>query len=448
MGPGLWTTTLTLHLGAATAAPPDASCKGCNILWIVVDTTRNDRVGAKGVTPAIDKLAARGTRFPAAFSQGPSTMVSVSSYMSGRYPLSTGMDFDVFNRETNWHPCSPELTTLAEVLKTKGYKTVGYTANKLLSRGIQWDLGVHQGFDTWTSGDDAAVTTQALGSLEQLKGGPFLLYVHLMGPHHPNPQLPGFEGRRGPAPVPPIEAVDHVYGKVNKGQMSLTPAQEGHLRKLYDDALWEADGRVGQILAALDAKGLGGKTLVVLTSDHGESLGEQHNGKPVWGHGHALTRDLLEVPLVLAGPGVPVGKGQAGQVAELVDLNPTLIDLLGIPQEAAWGWQGSPLVGKNQVKGTTALASRGVSPNRQLAGRDLSQRVEFVETAKRWWTWSIDGSPEGAQKPTPAGPAQAAMQSLLQTHWDNARPPGSPAPTSGDVDAETLRQLQELGYMQ
>ena len=111
------------------------------------DTTREDFVGpneeGRSHTPNLDRLGARGLVYEHAYAQGPDTMVSVSSYMTGRYRLNTGMDFTTFNREQNFHPLAEEVTTIAEVLKAEGYRTRVYL--DALIAAHRWDLDLTKG---------------------------------------------------------------------------------------------------------------------------------------------------------------------------------------------------------------------------------------------------------------------------------------------------------------
>ena len=95
----------------------------------------------------------------------------------------------------------------------------------------------------------------------------------------------------------------HLYG-CERGR-ELTEQEERYLKALYADDVWAADREVGKVLDHLESLGLADETLVIFTSDHGEELGEEINGQTVWGHGGALRRGLLGVPLTIAGPGIP-----------------------------------------------------------------------------------------------------------------------------------------------
>jgi arylsulfatase A-like enzyme len=138
------------------------------VVWIVIDTTRADRVGCfggpKNTTPHIDALCQRGLSFAEAYSQAPATMLSVASYMSGRYRRSTGIDFMLWE-DQDFHPLSPEITTVAEALKGAGFQTIALTANPSISKashaqGAAFDLDYDQGFDVWRYATDDEIAAQ------------------------------------------------------------------------------------------------------------------------------------------------------------------------------------------------------------------------------------------------------------------------------------------------
>jgi len=435
---------------SATTPALAAPCDDCNVLWLVIDTTRADYMGMygnpDGNTPRLDQLAARGTTYEQAWTQGPDTMVSVSSYFTGRRNRNTDMDFTIFNRGADFHPMSEENTTVAEALASNGFKTVGMTANMVIAGGVKFDLNVQQGFQTWKKGTDREVADFGVQQLDALQDERFLLYLHMMGPHHPNSRAPGFESRRGTFSKSLPDAENHIYGEVNKGKRGLTDEEARYLRALYADALWEADAHMGRILDKLRATGLDKKTLVIVTSDHGEALGDIHNGKPVWGHGHALKEPLLHVPLLVAGPGLPKGAREETQMVELVDLAPTVTNYLGIPEDPNWKWEGDPVFGPGASEGTTSISDRGI-PGKSNAGiRTLTHSVMWWEAANRWFYMDLTAGADAEEKHIQATTEHKRLQGILQDYMTTADPPTR----QGDIAApegDTLEALRMLGYV-
>ncbi|MBA2306173.1 MAG: sulfatase-like hydrolase/transferase [Acidobacteria bacterium] len=267
---------------------------GSNVLLITIDTLRADRVG-RGLTPAIDRLAARGRTFANVRATAPLTLPSHVSLMTGAIPPVHGVreNGQVFNRK---------IPPLARVLKEEGYRTGAFVGAYVLNRRF----GLDDGFDTY---DDAVrrdasraeqLEAERLGgevvdaALNWMQPGstPFFMWVHLYDPHAP------YE--------PPAE-----YLKKGGGNG-------------YDGEVAYADAQVGRLLDALEARGLTGSTVVVVTGDHGESLGEHGEAT----HGMLAYDATLRVPLVItpaAGPG-----GRDDTPRSLADVAPLVLHEAGL----------------------------------------------------------------------------------------------------------------------
>jgi arylsulfatase A-like enzyme len=429
----------------AEAAPGAAPCEGCNVLWITIDTTRADRMGylgnKNGLTPNIDKLAARGTAWAHAISQAPETSLSVSSFLSGRYRHNNGMDF-YLSEKARIHQMSDEVTTVAEALKGAGFKAVGYTANPVIGKGENFNLNVWQGFDTWLGGTDAQVTERAVKALELFATSQqrFFVYAHLMGPHTDNDRTEGFEARRGHFDTQLGNLSEATYAEFNSGRRIPTAQDVAYIKAMYDDALWAADALVGRMVQTLDDKGLRARTLIVITSDHGETLGEPGYQHIRLGHTQALAEELVRVPLVLAGKGVPAGKLESTRVAENVDLAPTLATLLGVPIDPAWRWDGENLFGPG---------GPGISERGEWALREVSARIpgtSFVTSPSIGWKRYYDLVKDPHQlSPVAAQAAHAALEQRVAAYLKDARPPtvngANAAPGASDIE-----MLKAMGY--
>jgi arylsulfatase A-like enzyme len=450
---------------AAPAAPAAARCSDCNVLWIVLDTTRADHVGCFGgdpkTAPNVDKVCAGGLSFQNNYAQAPATMLSVASYFSGRYRNSTGIDFMLWEDE-GFHAMSDEITTLAEALKGNGFRTVGVSANPMITSRVtqkrsNFDLNYYQGFESFDHWNDGRIAADAPKTLASLKDERFFFYVHAMGPHHPNKKRPGFEKRQGGGWSPGLFDAEGKtdYTAINKGELAVSEEQGNYLRALYDDDIWWADDTiVGPLLAKLEALGLKDKTLVVISSDHGEALGEPHElgqgskggHSPYWGHSHAsLVAETLHVPLVFRGPGIPKGKRVTDSLSENVDVAPTVVDYLGLKQDPAWGWDGAPLFGPAGVAGTSAISDRGSMKGQRSSARDLNVAVE-IRPAWHMRMFYFDQSDFGIRKDTAKTPAHARLEDVLLTYYNTIHPPGA-VQTMAGPEGELLDELKALGYM-
>ncbi len=295
--------------GSAPARRTDGGPR-LNVVLISIDTTRADCLGCYGNarirTPNIDRLAAEGTLFEQCVSPAPITLPSHTSMMTGTNPFVHGV------RDNGQFFVHPDNVTLAERLRQAGYHTAAQVAAYVLNR----EFGLDQGFEQYGDVESARrlsqraaarhaherkadeVVSAALEWLAAAPGEPFFLFVHLFDPHRTYSPPPRFARLYA----------DNPY----LGEIAF------------------ADEQVGRLLAALDERGLSGRTLVVLTSDHGEGLGE--HDEPT--HASLVYDTTLLVPLIVRAPGhIAAGRRIAAQV-RLIDLAPTVLDLLGLPIDA------------------------------------------------------------------------------------------------------------------
>lgn len=302
---------------AAHSAPATKPAAPASVVLVTLDTTRADAVGVAGGarfrggparTPRFDALAKTGVRFARALAPSPLTLPAHASLFTGLEPREHGL------RDNGGARLPAEPPTLAAVFAASGYRTGAFVASRVLDHRF----GLGRGFEVYDdrmaaeqvgeSGDperDAvAVTTAALAWTRGLPAGTrFFLWVHYYDAHSPY--------------APPAElAGDGSVGARYAGEVALVDRELG---RLLDGLPGSASGR-----------------LIAVVGDHGESLGE--HGEP--GHGVLLHRATLEVPLVIAGPGVPAGRVVAAAVGTR-RLAATLVQLAGIA--ARPGVAGTPL---------------------------------------------------------------------------------------------------------
>lgn len=329
-----------------------------NIVLIVVDTLRADRLSLYGyerrTTPNLDAWATRrGTVFRNVIAPSGWTLPSHFSLFTGLDAIRHPANFDTFAARTE------QFELLAERLRAAGYFCQAITGG-----GFVHPLyGFAQGFDsyvTWPAARDrdeelSTHIARAIGWLEARRSEPFFLFFHTFEVHTPNrarqpffsafSALPaGFEAVSEGAGATPAEGfVGHSTWRLASpgGGASLPlPAELGELPSdLYDSAVAFTDLHLNDLLRALERGGLGERTAVVVTSDHGEALGEDGRAS----HGH-LYESNLRVPLIVSLP-LPASRPQEIEAqARLIDLFPTLLDLAGlegargIDARSLWGW--------------------------------------------------------------------------------------------------------------
>ena len=303
----LWTLLLVLAfpfvVPARAGNNPPPTPQPASIVLISIDTLRADRLGCygyrRGATPHIDAIAQGGTLFTAINSQVPLTFPSHVSLFTSTYPFFNGV-------EDNAEVLRPNAVTLATVLKSRGYHTGAFVGGFTLDRRF----GLNQGFDEYNStfpshqqaGTDpgdvkrlgAEVVADAVRWLQANSGGPFFLFLHLYDLHTPYNLPASYHARYGSG---------------------------------YDAELRYVDEQVGVFWDALHQSQILGKTLIVFTSDHGESLGE--HGEQT--HGYFIYQSTLGVPLIIHWPAAaPPYSSRIGESASLMDVAPTILQFEGI----------------------------------------------------------------------------------------------------------------------
>ena len=335
-----------LLLGTACAPSRRPAAEPRNVVLITVDTLRADHLGCYGApaveTPAIDRLAADGVRFENAFSPVPLTLPAHWTVLSGLQPWRHGV---IDNGMTLPAPPTPPIVLLAERFAAAGYDTAAFVAAFVLHRSF----GLNRGFATYDDGPaaDAALDQafhatapadervgRALDWLRRDRQQPFFLWLHLFDPHAPYEPPPAFRALYAGRP--------------------------------YDGEIAFVDTQVARLLAGLERAGLTGKTLVVLLSDHGESLGE--HGEQT--HGVLLYDATLRVPLLFRLPGVLPAGTVRRDPATLADATPTVLALAGLGPTA--GVDGVDLFASSPEDGARQLAAVSESPRRRLGWAGLA----------------------------------------------------------------------------
>ncbi len=403
-----------LGLGAPELRPvePVERANLPNLLVVVVDALRADTLGAYGAppgsSPEVDRLSERALVFPRAWTQYTWTGPSFISYMSSRWARSHGWVASWADRSSVRPKPGTDVRTLPSVLRDAGYLTVGLNANGYLD----WLDASQLGFDQWSFEGDTPAVQAALRELSYWPddGRPNFLYLHLMATHHPLCPSPESQGLLGiSVDTALLRGRDNKCPRGGLTQSAADYAEAGlseaeHLevyQAAYRAAVLDADANLGRLLASLEEHGLQDNTVVVFTSDHGELLGEHG----VNGHGPWVWEPLARVPLIIAGPGVQPGRHEQG-VARLIDLAPTLLDALGLPDRQPEPWQGRSLL---QPSATPPLA---------------------VTEREGWVAYTADGRLKRIDR---------AEGSELVGHFDLGEDPGElaaiQADTSGDVHA-------------
>jgi len=323
-----------------------------NIIFVSIDTLRADHLGCYGyyrnTSPNLDRLAKDGTRFEKVISQAPKTAPSHMTMLTSLYPEIHGVhkSYD----DESFFSLNPTWTTLPQILKGYGYHTAAFTGGAQVTKGF----GFERGFDIWEENMHRLNWKNFDPVFKWLsevpKDEPFFLFLHTYQVHDPyvppapynkifDPDYKGWiiddaKTLQQLAESKKYISIHTIYWgqKEFKGdEMDLSRITERdtrHFEALYDGSILYADKILGQFFEELKAKGILGdkRTLLIITADHGEEFRE-HND---FLHKRLYT-ETITVPLIFYWPGViPAGKVNKGQV-RLIDLAPTILDLINAP---------------------------------------------------------------------------------------------------------------------
>ena len=402
-----------------------AGKKDYNVVLITLDTTRADRLacyGFQGIrTPVIDRMAEQGLRYERCLAQTPLTLPSHTTILSGTFPPFHGV------RDNGGYIVPPELETLAEQYKARGYGTAAFVAAYVLDS--RW--GLNQGFDYYFDNFDLSrfekislgsiqrpaneVVDQALAWLADNKDKKFFTWIHLYDPHTP------YE------PPPPYD-------------------QEYPSRPYLGEIAF-ADSQIGRLWEFLEANGLLDSTFLVLAGDHGESLGQHEEIT----HGFFVYQEAIHVPLIIVTPFKRLQGRTLPQAVTLADIMPTLLNMSGLPVPAEV--QGRSLVPGffRPDGGEDVLAYSETYYPRYHFGwselRTVQDRRYKLILAPELELYDLDQDPGEKQNLAAGRPAvvqdlRKRAEALIENYGRNAH-----ELDFRKIDEETREKLAALGYI-
>jgi arylsulfatase A-like enzyme len=425
-----------------------------NVLLISIDTTRRDHCSIYGyrrhTTPNLCRFAEQGARFELAYAPSSTTGPSHATFFTSLYPIAHQV-------VKNGLKLSDEHVTLAEILKTQGYQTPAVVSSFALNN----DFGYAQGFEIYDddfmplestikvkfweghrvdgSFDRRAdfTTSRAIRWLENERNPrhPFFMFVHYFDPHGPH--------------TPP-EPFDSRFFPNSSSATSLDKA----IAK-YDAEIAFTDQEVGNLLKALKGMALEDQTLVVITSDHGEGL-MQHGHMA---HGVNIYEELVRVPLLFRWPNrIPKGLVLKTPVG-LIDLTPTILDLIGIKPDI-WSFQGKSLAAA--IRGQSSLDPRQpvylyrrhykgcIVGETRLKGEKIAVRIghwKYIEGQEENTKelFNLETDPHELRNLYAAFPKKAFE---LASQLENWRQSHTKASTRGMIKEEHAFRLKSLGYVE
>jgi arylsulfatase A-like enzyme len=456
--------------GACACSPKLPEGRAKRVIVISCDTLRADRLGAYGyarpTSPEFDALAREALIFDNAFAMAPWTGPSVSSMLTGRLPDEIGVSGG------NRFPLPPAALTLAELARESGFGTAAIISNWVLRRPDPslGDAGIAQGFTHFdqdmqtpdknreghferVAPDTLNAALRWLDDAKQHGKDRFFLYVHFQDPHGPyTPPVDLAQGFARPSLGEPALAV----GTTNKGRGQIPRYQalaglrdpEAY-RALYDAEVRAFDRALGRLVAWLRQNGWLDDALLIVTADHGESLGEHD----YWFcHGENVQREVVRVPFLVRFPRgaqhvAARTEGGYQRVAELsghLDVWPTVIEALGLPPHAA---RGLSLFSKALPTTRILAQSMGAAgaPNRFEAFNDERWRLVLEPSGlPKLYDWQADPREEhdlAASERARVEDLMARYQSFLSSAGGTSLPGQAAA-----LDQAEERAMRNLGY--
>lgn len=435
---------------ATTSRETDAvSGPAPNVILITIEATRADHMNFMGydrriTTPNLDLLAAQGTIFTEAYSASPWTRPSMASIFSSLYPVQHG----VRRLRVGF---SPEVTTLAGVLNTNGYRTVTLPGNRYAwspTFGFQESIrrfqerwsGTHRhlfiatlsrlifdsifrlsiSWDFQNYNDAEMINTKVMDWLDSVRDEPFLLHIHYVDPHSPY--------------------FDHP-----NNWLQWDPRTEWNKERLearYDGEILFMDQAVNDLVNELENRALLDDALLIVTADHGEEFLD-HGG---WGHRHQLHKELLHVPLIIRWPGGGHAGTRVSTPASAIDLAPTILAALDL--EIPLEFEGQPLqpfLEKPQQPRSILAQREGKGQIDTWIERDW-KLIRYESGELTLYDRRVDASEQNnvaGEHPEQARKMQERLDSFL-SGLNTKRPQGE----RETVDQHELEQIRTLGYVE
>jgi arylsulfatase A-like enzyme len=440
-----------------------------NIVVVVMDTARQDRLSCYGyerdTTPRLRELAATSTLYLNAYSTSSWTRPAHASLFTGLYPVAHGAT------QENWRlGLSLHLTTIAEVLSEHGYRTTGIVENPMLAP----QLGYSQGFARYDQisrpNAETAVPIPALARFAEAldaapRGQPFFVFVNLIAPHSPYNLSRQFKGTFVSDPTIALES--NMWPEFYLGTRTFSEGDLRHLNELYDETLLYTDYVVGRMADDLRSRGLWDETAFIVTSDHGENIGD---------HGHmdhvfTLYETTTKIPLLIHCPDLFAQGSRVADPVQLTDLFPTCLALAAI-DVSSYPSHGRDLAsvpnsGRDEVlceyyypRQALECLSREDAASPRLA--PYLRRIRSLSTGGMKLIWGSDGRNElydlvldpGETANLIDSPAYGAVartmeQRLVELVERYEADRREPAPPTEEIplDPATKEALRSLGYL-
>ncbi len=456
-----------------------------NIILIVLDCVRFDGIHAFGnprqVSPTIDRLAKRSRRYPQARSAAVWTLPSHASMFTGLHPRQHGVNVD-----TRW--LDERIPTMAELLANAGYQTVAFSTNAWVGPHFGLDRGFEDFFALWRiipSMGNAPFPwwEKALrkGLLERKDKGaqklnryvqtwwrkkrdptrPFFLFGLYLDPHLPYRPPKGYAERLlDPAALQRARAANQDAWAYMAGEVTMTPEDFRGLRALYDAEIAYVDDKLAELFAFLEHVGALENTIVALTADHGENIGEHG----LMDHQYCVCDTLAHIPLLLHFPSM-LPPGDDPRPVQHTDLLPTFLELaqtsapIPLPGSSLLNGNQSPTNATQQIIQYTAphrhrFARRHPRFDPSSKGFDrtydaiVQQGYKLIRSNRgEAWLFDLRDDPEEIVNLAEKLPEKTSQLAAALDVWLHAHPPLSQAAPPPELDEDLQKHLRGLGYL-
>lgn len=433
-----------------------------NIILIIVDALRCGHLGCYGyqrnTSPNMDRIAGEGIIFNRAYAQSNSTLPATTTLFTSLYPTS-------HNVLSGKEVLSKESKTLIEDLRVAGYRTSGFSSNPFF-----WgNFGLRRDFISFYFGQsnficklwpsiigeilrrlfmptDEHLTRQAVSWIKWNKSQKFFIYMHYMATHAPYRIPEAYEKIYVKEEIP--DRVDFPHKRFLRN-IEINSAQKKNLIDRYDGAIRFVDDQIGKLFDILQSLNVEEDTLLIITGDHGEAFGEHGD----WTHGYTLYQETIKIPLIIWYPKVRCSQTRSNELAGLIDIKPTILNIVGIKQREIY--QGKALISQTRKKGDLyrqkgsreEIFSEGrsnlrciiTSTNWKLISDKVKGKIEL---------YNLEQDPEEKHNvfnlyPEVARNLEEGLTSKFEEFKNQAL-----RSARASISAQTKRELKSLGYLQ
>ena len=415
-----------------------------NVILISIDTLRADHLACYGykqpTSPSMDKLASGGLLFEDVSSPSPWTLPAHVSLLTGLYPNRHGV-------KTHLTLMPMQLLVLAEVLKDHGFTTAAIVNSHYVSQRYGFERGFNEFIyvpEQLSNPAPSQVERKALKWLSTTHKQPFFLFLHYYDVHSDYCALPEYSEKFVRPYSGPVDGSTAQLINFREEKFTLSQRDVQHLTDLYDASILQMDDGIARLLLFLEKKDLLDDTVIILTSDHGEEFLE-HGGVL---HGRTQYQELMHVPLIIRGPGLPAGR-RIKQIASLADLMPTVLAMLHISVPPGLDgidltplWQGSGELPLRFVFGEAD--HNNVENDIKRAVRHPRYKLHYDRLTKKSQLYDLIEDPNEGNDVADIHPAMAGLLMQRLMEFMSIERSGKRLPS---LSPQEIEKLRSLGYL-